>query len=153
MGDTAMRFHRAVDGSRRTDGHFDDGVGLRQAGLDIAALVDLRLVAKHIAVRMNRWRTRRKRRLVIGHKRQLFVLDFDQIERVACKGGIGRGHDGDQIAPKAWLVGQQRGSTYLDIGQVFGRHDLHDAGQCLGGRRVDAHHACVWMRRSQHARP
>ncbi|CAA9264690.1 MAG: hypothetical protein AVDCRST_MAG93-2350, partial [uncultured Chloroflexia bacterium] len=60
----------------------DDDVGLAQSGLDVAALVRLRL-AGQVAFLMQLRRVGALRRLDVHYERQRLVLDLDQPQRVA----------------------------------------------------------------------
>ena len=147
----------------------DDDVGLREAGLDVAVselgflrdvrrLRRLRFDAGGADVRLHDRRVRLHRLVDIGDVRQHFVVDLDQLQRLARRFGIDRGDRRNRVsvvqraaARHAVLEHVEHAAVaFRQVRQIGAGDDRFDAFQLFGFRRIDLLDLRVRVRRAQH---
>jgi hypothetical protein len=176
LGERGVRLHRRVRRAGRAVELLDDRVGLREAGADVA-VADAEAVADvgvgdrpHVdrdgvlgggaGLLVELRRAAHHRGHGVGDRRQLLVGDVHEPSGRPRRVARRRGDRGDDVAGVAGAVGEHALVLHLaavepEVGDVV-RREHHDV---VGdGRRVDADHARVRMRRAhergvQHAGP
>ncbi len=163
VGDAYARLEvTGMDPLRRVD-TLEDVVRLRKAFLDIAVahLRGARDVVLDALVQLRRARLHRLFR--VEHRRQVLVFDLYQVERLLGDVVRGRRHRGDRLAGEAHGVAHDLKVVRQAL--RVGRHEIDrcefpagtlgrsqhglDAGQRLGGARVDADDLRVRERAAQ----
>ena len=175
-GHAALRLDIALMHGRGLERHFDDLVGVLEAGLDVAerkhsALCNIgrrrrRFDAAGDHVLKQQGRIRLHRLVDVDDVRQHFVVDLDQRQRLVGDRLAGGRHGGDRMALIEHLLARHDVARHVPeilrdafradvleflLGEVRGGHHGLDAGQRLRLRGIDRSDARVSVRRAQDA--
>jgi hypothetical protein len=170
IGEAGVRLDIALVRRLGLEGALDDDVGLLEAGRDIAmaelvaahdvgGLLGLRLHAVGEDGAVQDRRAGLHRLVDVGHVRQHFVVDLDQLQGFARRARIHRRDRGDGMALIQRLLARhdvvenvvEPGIAVGVILEVVAGHDRLHAGQLLGLGGVDLPDARVGVRRAQDA--